>query len=207
MARSKVKNRYFAYFVPGGAQGVVEGWNACERVTSGVSGARYKGFASHGDALTWLKAGAAYEARPPRQKAKLHTGIYFDAGTGRGDGVEISVTDETGKNLLHQSLPKAKVNKHGKHLVPGAVTNNYGELLACLHAIAVATKMEVTRIFGDSKLVVEYWSKGIFKEKDLPKKTVSLIHKVVKARRAFEKIGGSVGRVSGDDNPADLGFH
>lgn len=207
---SKAKNRYYAYLIPGGARAVVEGWTACEKAVSGVPGARYKGFTSNAEASSWLKAGATYESRPAkalRVREKLVPGIYFDAGTGRGDGVEISVTDEKGVDLLHKVLPKTKINKHGKHLVSGDVTNNYGELLACLHAMEVATQLGVKRIFGDSKLVVEYWSKGAFKEKELPAKTVSLIEKVIEARKQFENIGGIVGRVSGDDNPADLGFH
>ena len=54
------------------------------------------------------KRGLRRERCTSRSAAKprptLEPGIYFDAGTGRGAGVEISVTDEQGKNLLHKAL-------------------------------------------------------------------------------------------------------
>ena len=201
------KTKYYAYVIPSGGRGIVDGWAACEKKESGVSGARDKGFTSREEAEAWLRAGAAYEIRPPRVRAKLKKGIYFDAGTGRGDGVEISVTDEKGEDLLREAMPKGKINRFGKHLVPGGVTNNYGELLACKYAIRIAKKHKMNRIFGDSKLVLAHWSRGVFKEKNLPKKTVVLIREVAVLRSAFEKSGGKFSHISGADNPADLGFH
>ena len=41
----------------------------------------------------------------------------------------------------------------------------------------------------------------------LPLETVELIKKVKQAREEFEKNGGIIEYVSGDYNPADLGFH
>jgi ribonuclease HI len=138
----------------------------------------------------------------------LETGIYFDAGTGRGNGVEISVTDERGTDLLGYVLAKKLINRHGKHKVRGrAVTNNYGELLACKYALQLALKRGAKKIFGDSRLVVDFWSLGIVKRKELPERTVRLADEVVKLRREFEVNGGVVIHISGDDNPADLGFH
>ena len=200
----KSGNSYYAYRLPDGRQGVVGNWSACEKLVSGKRDARYRGFKTRAEADEWLHGGARYEIKV---RPKLEKGIYFDAGTGRGDGVEISVTDESGKDLLHKVLPKSKVNKHGKHNVPGDVTNNYGELLAMCHALELARKLKVQRVFGDSKLVIEFWSRGAIKKNELPAKTVKLAETVRKARRAFEEWGGEVGRVSGDHNPADLGFH
>ncbi len=82
--------KYYAYFVPGGARGITDDWTKCERAVKGKPGARYKSFDAKAGAEAWLAAGAMYEAK---QKPKLDPGIYFDAGTGRGAGVEISVPD------------------------------------------------------------------------------------------------------------------
>ena len=38
-------------------------------------------------------------------------------------------------------------------------------------------------------------------------KTVNLIKKTAARREQFENIGGTIEHVSGDINPADLGFH
>ncbi|MEK7174451.1 MAG: ribonuclease H family protein [Patescibacteria group bacterium] len=203
----KSAKKYYAYRLPNGRSGVVDYWLACERLVSGTANARYRGFKTRAEAEYWLHAGAPYEPRPKKDHPPLEKGIYFDAGTGRGQGVEVSVTDEHGKDLLHLVLPKTKINKFGKHHLGGEATNNYGELLGLQCALGVAVKAGVRNIFGDSKLIIEYWSKGIAKKRSLPKKTVTLIEETAAARREFEKSGGRLGRVSGDINPADLGFH
>ena len=67
--------------------------------------------------------------------------------------------------------------------------------------------LKIKKIFGDSKLVIEYWSQWRMKRKELPEETVALAAEVAKARKKFEESGGTVERISGDHNPADLGFH
>jgi ribonuclease HI len=204
------KKKFYAYFVPGSVpkHGVTDGWAVCEKFVSGKAGARFKAFDSRSNAEAWLKNGARYEAKAAKPRPKLDPGIYFDAGTGRGEGVEISVTNDKGKNLLHKALGPNELNKFGKHLVGNAdATNNYGELLALHYAIKIARATRVKKVFGDSKLVIEFWSRWRIKRKDLPEETVVLADDVSRAREAFEKAGGTIERISGDFNPADLGFH
>jgi ribonuclease HI len=204
------KKKYYAYFVPGtvSKHGVTDGWAVCEKFVSGKTGARFKAFDSRSDAEIWLKNGARYEAKAAKPRPKLERGIYFDAGTGRGEGVEVSVTDEKGKNLLHTALGANKLNTFGKHLVDTAnATNNYGELLALHYALEIARATRVKKVFGDSKLVIEFWSQWRIKRKDLPEVTIALADDVSRAREVFEKAGGTIERISGDFNPADLGFH
>lgn len=207
----KSKKKYYAYLLKGGASAVVDNWKDCEKKVSGVYGARYKGFETKSEAESWLAAGASYGPRKERTKkekpGKLEPGIYFDAGTGRGEGVEISVTDEKGKSLLDVVLSKKDINKFGKHLVGKEATNNYGELLACLYAMQAAMKSGKKKVFGDSKLVIDYWSKGFIKKDNVAEETVELAEVVAGLREEFEEGGGVIERISGDHNPADLGFH
>ncbi len=202
---SKKKNstKYYAWSIPGGGEGIAEGWSEAERQVSGKQGARFKGFKTEAEAERWLELGARYEVKSVQE---LQPGIYFDAGTGRGEGVEISVTDEYGKNLLHKALSRAELNRFKKHVLGKEVTNNYGELLACKHAIEIAMKVGTKRVFGDSKLVIEYWTKWRIK-KDVSEETFKLAREVAGLRKEFEKQGGEVLRISGSHNPADLGFH
>lgn len=196
--------RVYAYIVPRRKlKGIAESWNECEPIVSGQFGARYRGFKTLEEAEEWLRLGARYEIKSVK---KLEKGIYFDAGTGRGSGVEISVTDERGKNLLHKALPKAGLNRFFKHEVGGEATNNYGELLACKYAIEIAMKEGVKKVFGDSSLIVDFWTKWRVK-KNVQEETFELAREVAGLRKKFEDTGGEVLRVSGDDNPADLGFH
>ena len=98
------------------------------------------------------------------------------------------------------------INRHGKHLIPRNVTNNYGELLACKYALLLALREGITRVFGDSNLIIAYWSKGHIKN-EVAADTIALAFEVAKLRREFEAGGGKIAHISGDDNPADLGFH
>ena len=193
---------YYAYLIAHtGIIGVTDNWDDCKQIVSGKPDAKYKGFKTKKEAQDWLKDGADYSI-----KKRLAQGIYFDAGTGRGQGVEISVTDEKGNNLLDTILPKKYINRHGKHLIAGNVTNNYGELLACKYALMLALKEQVMRVFGDSNLVIAYWSKGHIKN-EVATETIELAHVVANLRHEFELKGGKIAHISGDDNPADLGFH
>lgn len=197
----KIK-KYYAYLISSPRRGgITDNWEECKQIVSGIAGAKYKAFKSRDEAAVWLKGGADYSSKKSNKP-----GIYFDAGTGRGDGVEISVTDERGKDLLHSIMPRHLINRHGKHLIQGNVTNNYGELLACKYALVFALRENVTHVFGDSKLVIAYWSKGHVKN-EVAAKTIALAHEVAKLRAEFERKGGTMSRISGDDNPADLGFH
>lgn len=209
------KKKYYAYVVPAKhIRGITERWAECEKMVSGVSGARYRSFRTAAEARAWLKGGAVYAVTPeagtatsvPRTKKPLSAGIYFDAGTGRGEGVEISVTDEHGRDLLHGVLAREMINRHGKHLLGTGVTNNYGELLACRYALELAKKSGQRRIFGDSRLVIDFWSRG-FAKKGVAPETKKLAARVAKMRRQFEKAGGTMVHIPGRDNPADLGFH
>lgn len=197
------KKKFYSYIVPSKRlKGVAEDWAECEKLVKGEVGARFKGFSTREEAEEWLKQGGRYEVKSVK---KLELGVYFDAGTGRGEGVEIRVTDEKGKNILHKVLSKKELTA-GKHLLGKEVTNNYGELLACKYAIEIAMAEDIKRVFGDSKLVIEFWTKWHVK-KEVPEETFKLAREVAGLRKEFEEQGGEVIRISGDDNPADLGFH
>lgn len=197
------QKKYYSYFVPqNGTRGVAESWEECEAIIHGESGARFKAFKSYEEAEAWLRKGADYGA-----KKELEAGIYFDAGTGRGQGVEISVTDEKGRDFLEKVLVGRYINRFGKHVIRRKVSNNYGELLACKYALEIALMEHGNRVFGDSKLILEYWSKGFVNKKEVSAETLKLIGEVKQLRRAFELKGGNMVYVPGDDNPADLGFH
>lgn len=185
-------------------EGITDDWETCKAIVSGKRDARYKGFKTRQEAEDWLSMGAKYEIKVKKENMP---GIYFDAGTGRGQGVEISVTDEGGKDLLSKIVDKELINEHGKHLLAPDKTNNYGELLACKHAIELAIQEGVKDVFGDSKIIIDYWSKGRIKVEGIAPETRTLAFAVKKLRDVFEQKGGAVHRVSGDDNPADLGFH
>jgi len=195
------KKKYYAYSI-NGKTGITDNWPECQKIVLGMINTKYKGFESKDQAERWLESGADYKSK----NTAGEVGVYFDAGTGAGNGVEISVTNELGNSLLNKILSKKDINEKGFHLIPEAVTNNFGELLACKYALQIALKEDIKNIFGDSKLILDYWSKGYIK-KELPEETISLASEVKKLRYTFEQGGGKMEHISGGSNPADLGFH
>ena len=187
-------------------QGIVLTWSECKKKVFGEK-ARYKKFKVRQDAENWLGDNTIWNSYHNKQKHKtifpkkqLQKGVYFDSGTGRKKGVEIRVTDSTGKDLLPlvcDGLTEFKTLRLDRKK-----TNNYGELLGLFYALKVAEIIGEKNIFGDSKLVLNYWSLGIIKIKNVD--TVELSRKVTELRKEFQ---GKINYVSGDDNPADLGFH
>jgi ribonuclease HI len=201
-----MSKKYYAYFIPkNGEFGITNRWAECEKKIKGISGARFKSFKTKQEAEEWLRQGASYVP------LSLEPGVYFDAGTGRGQGVEISVTDENGANLLPRKIIIDSLilerNQFGKYQLPVDFTNNYGELLAFYLACKIALTKKIKKIFGDSRLVINYWSRGFVNEKNVSLETLKLIDKVFLIREKFENNGGVVIYIAGRDNPADLGFH
>ena len=161
------KRKFYAYLVDG-KRGITDNWPECQGIVAGKNSAKFKSFGSAELAEAWLDAGADYKIKT----FAVEDGIYFDAGTGSGEGVEIQVADKNGKSFLRENLG------HG-------VTNNYGELSACKKAIELALKNGEKRIFGDSKLVIEYWSKGHIKY-EVGEETVNLANEVKKLRNEYK---------------------
>ena len=135
--------------------------------------------------------------------------VYFDSGTGRGEGVEIKVVDSSGRNLTPLVVPKDRLTQHGTARLSPGRTNNFGELLACYHALKAALKFGYGKVAGDSRLVLDYWSKGHITSKTARSNPdlVKLAQKTARLRRLFEQAGGRLEYVEGKENPADLGFH
>jgi len=196
------KQKFYAYLADG-KTGIADDWPSCEKIVSGIQGAKFKGFLTEAEAKMWLEAGADYKIK----HLTTEKGIYFDAGTGAGHGVEINVTDEKGTSLLDKVLPDTHINHRGHHWIFKDVTNNFGELLACKYSLQIALKEGIKDVFGDSKLIIEFWSKGYVKKENIHPETIALSAEVKKLRYDFEKSGGKIGRVPGSGNPADLGFH
>ncbi|MGM0507578.1 MAG: viroplasmin family protein [Fusobacteriota bacterium] len=200
------KNKYYAYYrSDDNKSGITRSWKKCQSIIK-KGKVRYKSFKTQKEAQDWLDNGAIYETKEMLQE-KLKDGIYFDAGTGRGIGVEVRVTDKKGNSLVDKIVPKDKVNEYGNYLTKKGSTNNYGELLGMYIALKLALKTDQKRIFGDSKLVIDYWSNGYIKKEKVADDTVKLSERVKKLRKKFEKRDGIIEHVSGDINPADLGFH
>ena len=204
--------KFYAYFITDTNEtGILENWTDCQKKVSGKK-ARYKSFKSLLEAQNWLNSGANYEKKEKKNLTELYSelerdAIYFDAGTGRGNGVEVRLTDFDGNSLLHKIMDKKIINEFGNYYVADTRTNNFGELVGIYTAFVYAKKYDTKIICGYSSIVIEYWTKGRYNSSNLENDTVELIKKTTLMRNEFEKKGGIVKKISGDINPADLGFH
>ncbi|MDD4931396.1 MAG: RNase H1/viroplasmin domain-containing protein [Candidatus Colwellbacteria bacterium] len=88
---------------------------------------------------------------------------------------------------------------------------NGAELLALVAALraAIFSKGKVKIIRCDSKLMTDYWSRNLKADSrakmDLRK--AKYVDELICLRKEFEKMGGVIEKISGDDNPADCGWH
>ena len=208
---SKNKKFYAYFIIDTNENGILENWSNCQRKVSGKK-ARYKSFKTFLEAEKWLNSGANYEKKEKADLTELYSelnrdAIYFDAGTGRGNGVEVRLTDFNGNSLLYKIMNEKNINEFGNYYVADTRTNNFGELVGIYTAFVYAKKYGTKVICGDSSLIIEYWSKGRYNSSNLENDTIELIKKVTLMRNEFEKKGGTVKKISGDINPADLGFH
>lgn len=197
-----MKKQKFYVFLVGKKKGITDSWDECKKVVTGHIGAKYKSFESKEEAKRWLEAGADYSVR----HLAAIKGIYFDAGTGSNGVTRANVTDENGKGLLHEIISDPYRLDDKGHFPLLGKTNNFGELTACKFALEIALKDDVKHVFGDSKLIINYWSKGFVKG-NMSQETKDLALGVKMLREQFEASGGSVEYISGGGNPADLGFH
>lgn len=194
---------FYAYILSD-KKGIVEDWESCKALVNGVSGAKFKKFKTLVEAKAFINNG----------EIELEDAIYFDAGTGRGRGVEVRVTDKNKNSLIPILRENRKdiidfFNKKGWNInefnnveLGNNYTNNFGELLGCYIALIIANLKGENKIFGDSNLVIAYWSKGVCNIDD--NETLKLVEVVSKLRNNFN---GKIEYISGDINPADLGFH
>lgn len=201
---------FYAYILNNGGKGIVDSWDKCEQIVKEQSSAKYKKFKTIEEATEFISNNGIV-GKPIYNLDK--NAIYFDAGTGRGRGVEVRITRSNGTSLLSYIKSKKTfmemLNRNGFFInefdnieLGPNYTNNFGELFGCYLALIIANEVNCKTIYGDSDLVIKYWSKGNCKsDDDLTKK---LSNTVTKIRNNFD---GSINHISGDINPADLGFH
>ena len=201
--------KYYAWVqLETGEFGIETDWVVCKSKVHGVS-SKYKSFFSEADAENWL--GSLEEQKEIKEHKVLVLNkvepnvVYFDSGTGGGQGTEVRITDDQKEPLLKLVVAEDNLTKKG-NLNLGDRTNNFGEALGMYFAIQIATKLGLKKIAGDSNLVIEYWSRGNFNKK-LPEETQRLLGDLIVARSEFESNGGKVYWISGALNPSDLGFH
>lgn len=155
MAKPKQKKYYVIWH--GRSTGIVESWDECKQRVEGFEGAKYKGFETHDEAIQALRLGHAeyYRQHPsgtsaPRPftgKGPIVPAWAVDAacsgvpGPMEYQGVDI----QTGTRLFHIGpMPDG--------------TNNVGEFLALVHALALLQRQgnQTMPIYSDSLTAISW---------------------------------------------------
>ena len=172
------KNKHYAVWA-GHNPGVYDSWADCLAQVKGYKGAIYKGFDTRDEALealahdytAYMSKGKQRQTRPAAPQGKIDAnGIAVDAAcSGNPGAMEYrGVHIASGQEIFHFG--------------PIRGTNNIGEFLAIVHALALIKKnnWNVPVVYSDSHNAI-LWIKG--------KKCKTKLTRDTKTAKAFEMIG------------------
>lgn len=154
------RKKYYVVW-SGRKPGIYSTWNECQQQVSGFSGAKYKSFSSRSEAEQAFKKGYKHGKRKTNQTQTseyILESISVDAACSGnpGDMEYRGVDTNTGKELFHVGPVQ-----NG--------TNNIGEFLALVHALAMLKKEKnPLPIYSDSQVAIK-WVKDQQVNTTLPK--------------------------------------
>lgn len=165
------KKKYYVVW-SGRKPGIYETWDECRSRVEHQAGARYKSFASEKEAKQQLAAGAPPIERKPRGKKASSAQLPENPPEDRTDtllhlppkvkaqawAVDAACSGNPGK--MEYRGVDLRTGCEVFHFGPIMATNNIGEFLAIVHALALLEKMpEVNVIYSDSRNA-QLWVKG-----------------------------------------------
>lgn len=206
--------------------GVYNTWTECKQQVDGFSGPVFKKFDSYEEALQFITNTPSTSI----PTFDLNRVLYVDGGCNNFTKPYAygSVVTHLGEDVI----PRFAGLLSDMELVPiqlpiGLRTlikidfkdvtsqqNNGAELLAAVAGLRIAIYLstngyQINYVFSDSKLITDFWSKRIKEETASKMDPVKLkyVKELIELRVQYERLGGSLYKISGDSNPADLGFH
>lgn len=151
------KKKYYVVW-KGHRPGVYENWNSAQQQISGFSGAQFKGFPTRKAAEDALAAGpTSVPTKQPKKRSststtlppRLPNSLSVDAACSGNPGkMEYQgVITGDGRQIFHQAFPLG--------------TNNIGEFLAIVHALALLQRQNkpTVAIYTDSKIAMGWVKK------------------------------------------------
>jgi len=165
---SKKKNKFYVVWI-GKKPGVYETWAECESAIQGFAGAKYKSFPTLESADTALKDGPAEYWGTNKVVSSLTAADLERIG----QPLTNSLCVDAAWNATSKVMEYQGVWNHDKspafHQGPfDAATNNIGEFLALVHALAVLVKREIDwPVYSDSQTAISWVRKKRVKSKSM----------------------------------------
>lgn len=152
------KQKYYVVWV-GNEPGIYDTWNACKAQVSNFPSAKYKSFKTRAEAEAAFHQ--PYQEKQSNKKRPLKHYLDFPEVDKSAIAVDAACSGNPG-NLEYRGV---KVNDKSEIFRMGPFnkgTNNVGEFLALVHALALLDKLgdEKTRIYSDSKIAIGWIKKG-----------------------------------------------
>ncbi|MGL5716137.1 MAG: hypothetical protein ACRCX2_24180 [Paraclostridium sp.] len=222
--------KYYAY-MKNREKNIITDWKIVSELLKSGEKFPFMSFESFYEAEEWLNNQCCFK----KKDTVLRDAIYFDSGKNGPNGMtRVRLSDKESRDLLPllsdngSSIRTSNFNKITKALkianqymnlnsynnlsvvtLTAKCSNNIGELLGFILACELIKikKTNFFKIIGDSKLIIDYWSKGLYNKKNVNKQTRELIEIAYSLREELNRLGVEFLHISGDFNPADLGDH
>jgi len=155
----------FYAILAGREPGIYDNWPQAQAQVTGFQGARFKGFATQGEAEAWLQNPTSGQGRPGTTNSTLKSGPQPSGDTSPREGVVCIYTDGGARyNPGPGGYGIVQIyNGQLKELCGGfrLTTNNRMELMGCIVALrALEHRDRPVLLYSDSSYVVNGISKG-----------------------------------------------
>lgn len=207
----------------GRVQGIYNSWDKCKKEVDGFKGAEFKSFLNLREAEEYMNNIVINTNNVININNINNTNnkcIYVDGGHNKmsGNVAFASVVNGNGEDLIPQyinlfdDIELMEVNLPVGIRTIGIAKfgglkkeHNGAELLAMIMGLRIAINTNnYDIIYSDSQLIVDYWSLGKYNKLNLSDEKIKYINELIELRKIFI---GSIIKISGDNNLADLGYH
>ncbi|HAI77044.1 MAG TPA: ribonuclease H [Microscillaceae bacterium] len=152
------KQKYYVVWV-GRQTGVFDSWAACEAQVSGFDGAKFKAYPTRDQATKALELGSLAKANAVLEKATTTQGTtHHKAGSPIVHSIAVDAAWNTATgDMEYQGVVVGTGQRVFKSVVYEDGTNNIGEFLAIVHALAWLKQQNLnTPIYSDSKTALAW---------------------------------------------------
>lgn len=151
------KNKFYVVW-EGKKPGLYSGWEACKKQIQGVKGARYMGFPTRKAAEAALSAGYAASLAEKKRRKKPDAATLKKIGTPNYHSICVDAASSGNPGRMEYQGVDTKSGKRLFHQGPFEEgTNNIGEFLAIVHALAYLKKRGSDRIiYTDSRTAMSW---------------------------------------------------
>lgn len=176
------KNKYYVVW-EGRKPGIYPSWNECKKQVQGVSDARYKGFPSIQAAeKAWEEGSEKYWGKAKKETLQ---GSFEEGGIPVWDSISVDAACSGNPGVMEYQGVYTKTGEQVFYKKFAIGTNNIGEFLAIVHALAMLTAEDnALPVYTDSRTAQSWVNKNKCRSEFIGKHPNSSLIPVI--RRAEE---------------------